>query len=405
MFSDEDVAARLLVAQIEEFAAEPLRIWASILVDDENLAKDFQDVKYTAFANAINRAASWLQELLPPAEQPFETVTYSGPKDIRHPILAVAVAKVGRKLLFPSPFASIDAQAHLVQASACRVFMHDKHHAHINRQVLSKTRNKSIMIASLDASELIPDAHEEMMNRYFQNRPTVVFIGPPSGGPTRSSVAEEVIRRGKVQGVTLPPALIDSSCESSSGLEWLLRLEYVYFVGAPLSRHAAEKLLGYVPDDWKYYSFQPGMGLKLQYRAHGLHEAVFVFQVYPELQAFSIHELFTEHLSKSGFWRYVGRTDDLVPFSHGENLYAANIESEMTAANPDISTVHIGGKGRHKRYLFIRFEQFQTVLDNVYKWLPDLVMLFTRPSQPLVRTIKGAISRWESEELYENDIE
>jgi len=333
------------------------------------------------------------------------------------------------------------------------------------------------MMSSLDASELMPDAHEETMNRHFQNRRwytplpslhfvgmtvalqfpvflgTVVVIGPPNAGPTTPSVAEEVIRRGKAQGVMLPPALIDGLCESPSGLECLRALEYVYYAGAPLSRRTAEKLLGYVPvkpamgsteagayflritgeDDWKYYSFRPGMGLELQHRADGLYEAVFVrrpdverwqqvFQVYPELQSFPTHDLFTQHPSKSGFWRYVGRTDDMVPFSHGENLYVTDIESEITATNPDISAVLIGGQGRHKPYLLvewkengsdekIRVEQLQTVLDNVNKRLSDLVkltpefILFTRPSQPLVRTIKGTISRQESEKLYEDDIE
>lgn len=69
---------------------------------------------------------------------------------------------------------------------------------------------------------------------------SVVVIGPPSTGPTEPTVAEEVIRRGKVQGVMLPPALIDGLCESVSGIECLRGLDYVYFAGAPLSRRTAE---------------------------------------------------------------------------------------------------------------------------------------------------------------------
>lgn len=186
-------------------------------------------------------------------------------------------------------------------------------------------------------------------------------------------------------------------------------------------------------DDWEYYSFRQGMGVELHYRADRLYEAVFVrnpdverwqqvFQVYPELQTFPTHDLFTQHPSKLGFWRYVGRTDDMVPFSHGENLYVADIESEITAANPDISAVLIGGQGRPKPYLLVewkengsdeksRCEQLQPVLDIINKRLSDLVklslkfVLFTYPSQPLVRTIKGSISRRESEELYQDEIE
>lgn len=282
---------------------------------------------------------------------------------------------------------------------------------------------------------------------------SVAVIGPPSAGPTKPSVAEEVIRRGKVQGVMLPPALIDGLCQSDSGLECLRRLDCVYFAGAPLSRRTADKLLGHVPvkpamgsteagayflritgeDDWEYYSFRTGMGIELQHRADGLYEAVFVrspdlqrwqqvFQVYPDLQTFPTNDLFTQHPSKPGSWKYVGRMDDMIPFSHGENLYVTDIESEITAASSDILAVLIGGQGRPKPYLLVewkedgsdegtRYEQLQPVLDDINKRLSDLaklsmkLTLFTRPSKPLVRTIKGSISRRETEKLYQAEIE
>lgn len=98
MNPDEEAGARLLVTRIDRLATELSSVWASIPVDNENLSKGFQDITYTAFANAIDRAAFWLHDQLPPAAGPFETVAYSGPKDIRYPILAVAVAKIGRKV-------------------------------------------------------------------------------------------------------------------------------------------------------------------------------------------------------------------------------------------------------------------------------------------------------------------
>jgi acyl-coenzyme A synthetase/AMP-(fatty) acid ligase len=173
MATSEDVGSRLLVAHIDKLAIDPSRIWASVPVHDEGLSKGFRHVTYTSLANAINRAAAWLQSQLPPAVHPFEIVAYSGPKDIRYPILAIAVAKIGRKvlhspsklclakcrqLLLPSPFASVDAQAHLVQASECQTFIHEKEKTGIIHQVLAKTAHRSVStLQMVEISELLQD--------------------------------------------------------------------------------------------------------------------------------------------------------------------------------------------------------------------------------------------------------
>ncbi len=282
---------------------------------------------------------------------------------------------------------------------------------------------------------------------------TVVVIGPANAGPTGPALAQEIIRKGRVQSVMLPPSLIDGLCESSTGLQCLRELNYVYYAGAALSCRTAEKLLGHVPilpamgsteaggyfllftgdNDWNSYTFRPGMGMEFQPRTEGLYEAVFVrnpsverwqqvFQIYPELQTFATGDLFQPIPSKPGSWRFIGRTDDMVTFSHGENLYVGNIESEIQAAAPDIAGVLIGGQGRRTPYVLVdwkdidsdkqdRLEKLRPVLDKVNQRLSNLVQLkpeivqFTRPSQPLVRTFKGTISRRESEKLYRDDIE
>lgn len=90
---------RLVVTQIDEYArVDPSRVWAALPVDDNDLSKGFKDVTYRELANAINHASSWLQATLPHAQSSFETIAYAGVKDARYPILAVAAAKVGRKV-------------------------------------------------------------------------------------------------------------------------------------------------------------------------------------------------------------------------------------------------------------------------------------------------------------------
>lgn len=90
---------RLLPVLIDQYAHEtPPRTYASIPIDAEDISRGFRDISYAEFAQAINRAASWLDEHLPPAREPFETIAYVGPKDLVYPVLAVAAIKVGRKV-------------------------------------------------------------------------------------------------------------------------------------------------------------------------------------------------------------------------------------------------------------------------------------------------------------------
>jgi len=97
---------RLLPVLIDQTARDnPRRSWASIPQDNAELKKGYQDINYRQFANAINHAAWWLQEHLPSVdvENSFETLAYAGPKDLRYPIIAVAVAKLGKKANLSHP--------------------------------------------------------------------------------------------------------------------------------------------------------------------------------------------------------------------------------------------------------------------------------------------------------------
>ena len=112
----------------------------------------------------------------------------------------------------------------------------------------------------------------------------------------------------------------------------------------------------------------------------------------------------------------------MVPFSHGENLYVADMEAEMTSSHPAISAVQIGGQGRPKPFLLVEWKNHLALdqkdkeeivafllketnkrCSDLVKLTPDLV-LFTRSDKALVRTMKGTISRRESEKLYEEEI-
>jgi hypothetical protein len=66
--------------------------WLSVPVDETNLSLGYKDLTFWQLNNAANHAAIWLSENLPTGE-PFQCFAYTGPKDLRYPILAVAAAK------------------------------------------------------------------------------------------------------------------------------------------------------------------------------------------------------------------------------------------------------------------------------------------------------------------------
>ena len=99
MVRDKHLDRRLLVTLIDQYAVtEPSSLWGVIPLDEHDLSEGFRDITYGNFANAINIAASWLQDRLPPPMCDFQTIAYVGPKDVRYPILAVAAAKLKRKV-------------------------------------------------------------------------------------------------------------------------------------------------------------------------------------------------------------------------------------------------------------------------------------------------------------------
>ncbi|MCJ1350457.1 MAG: hypothetical protein MMC33_000438 [Icmadophila ericetorum] len=102
-------------------ADEFSRVWASVLVDGDDLSKGFKP---------------WLTENVGGTANDFETVAYGGPKDLRYPILAVAMVKVGKKLLLCSPFATMEGQKHIPNVTDCKVYLYADASASVVRSII-----------------------------------------------------------------------------------------------------------------------------------------------------------------------------------------------------------------------------------------------------------------------------
>ena len=92
----DTVGHRLLTSMIDHHATEtPDKVYVSISRSGD-LSEGFLDVTYRQFVNAVNHASWWLDKEFGECQGSFDTFAYSGLKDLRYPILAVAAVKVGR---------------------------------------------------------------------------------------------------------------------------------------------------------------------------------------------------------------------------------------------------------------------------------------------------------------------
>ena len=283
---------------------------------------------------------------------------------------------------------------------------------------------------------------------------TILVVGPPDAVTADKVI--QVLELGKVAGIVMPPSLLEEICCHPQGLACLRRLQHIYFAGAPLPQPIAEMLVGHCKlqpamgsteagayfiqirndDDWKYYRFRPAMGVEFEQRTEDLYELVFrrrqelarwqqIFKVYPNLDEFPTKDLWLRHPSKTDLWRYSGRTDDLIILSHGEGLYASDMEAEIQK-HPNVRTALIGGQGRPRPFLMI--ELFDNALlseservskltqiwphivkvnqrcSDYVKLTRDLI-IFTDPERPLPRTAKDTIPRQPSFMLYSPEID
>ena len=84
---------RVIVNAIDTIAQNtPGAIYASIPVST-NLSDGFRNITYAQYADAINRAAEWLENNLGSNFQ-GETLPYIAVSDLRYPVLTLAALKI-----------------------------------------------------------------------------------------------------------------------------------------------------------------------------------------------------------------------------------------------------------------------------------------------------------------------
>lgn len=114
-----DYCKKLLPVAIDEIASrEPHRPWASLPVDDWDLAQGFEDVSFAALANGINKVAHVIEAAFGRSST-FETFAYLGVPDVRYHLVQMAAIKTGYKVLLSSPLNSTNVHTLLMEKTQC----------------------------------------------------------------------------------------------------------------------------------------------------------------------------------------------------------------------------------------------------------------------------------------------
>ncbi|KAF2018086.1 AMP-binding enzyme [Aaosphaeria arxii CBS 175.79] len=154
---------RLIASTIDAQAvSRPNEAIFSIPKDASDLSKGFRDITCKSFSNAINHAAVWLVTNVGAlSNAPFDAIAYSGPNDLRYPILAVAASKVGKQILFPYSLAPALVKKNMILSTGCKTLLHPTNERETAQQLLADAPHiKTVTVPELDhwlnANEIAP---------------------------------------------------------------------------------------------------------------------------------------------------------------------------------------------------------------------------------------------------------
>lgn len=115
-----DSAGKLIPTILDEIAAnEPDRVYGILPISQTGYESGARKITWRKLANAANGMAKWMIENLGPA-QDFETVSYIGPNDMGHVVVALAAMKAGYKGLFISPRYGAVGSVRLMKETGCK---------------------------------------------------------------------------------------------------------------------------------------------------------------------------------------------------------------------------------------------------------------------------------------------
>ena len=276
--------------------------------------------------------------------------------------------------------------------------------------------------------------------------------------PDRPPTAElllDAISTVKPTAVVCPPSLLEDICNLPDGLDKLSTLDSVLYGGAPLSRHCGEKitkgttllagigsteafnipnLVPADPADWEYFEWNAHAGIVMEPTPdpqlaelviQRLPESEYqcVFHNFPDLPEWRTKDLFEQHPTKVGLWKYMGRADDIIVLSNGEKLNPVSFEKAIEG-HPWVRGALVVGAAQFQAGLIIEPHpeqaavQKEVFIDKLWAWVEDAnaqspaharvwrsMVTLASPNKPFKRAPKGSVMRQANYRLYAEEIE
>ena len=279
---------------------------------------------------------------------------------------------------------------------------------------------------------------------------------PPPGPPLSADVAIALIRSSKATAATLPPSTVDEIGKRPPLLATMAQLNYVVVGGGMVSKIGGDAVaaktkminilgtteFGAFPlepvdsEDWQYFHFSPLAGTEFRHISDEQYELVVVrekrlqkyqscFEIFPDLQELSSHDLFSKHPTKSNLWFYSGRSDDVIVFLNGEKTNPVSME-ELVSSRPEVRNALVVGHGRFEAALLIEpshssplpVETRASLIEDLWPTIQEANMkcpaharisksriFFTTPKKPMHRAAKGTVQRKFTLDDYSEEID
>lgn len=188
-------------------------------------------------------------------------------------------------------------------------------------------------------------------------------------------------------------------------------------------------------EDWQYTKFSPYTGAEFRHHSEDLYELFLVrrkdldlyqgiFRTFPDLQEYSMHDLFSKHPTKPDLWLYRGRADDVIVFANGEKLNPVSMEQRITD-HPEVRAALVFGQARFQTALLVEphdpalaeehkgklIESIWPVVEKANSECPahgrlsKSLIMFTTPAKPMLRAGKGTIQRQLTLRHYSKEID
>ncbi|KAI1134702.1 acetyl-CoA synthetase-like protein [Hypoxylon sp. FL0543] len=291
----------------------------------------------------------------------------------------------------------------------------------------------------------------------FWDTPVALGIGDR---PLSIDLIVESLENVDVEGLMLPPAMLEEMSHSDEYIRPLAKLNLVLFGGGNLNKETGDRLVSrgvklanvigateytifpmYFQSNhklWQYFILDSDIIGADWRKVEGSEDAYHlvmvrkdkhpgyqgVFYTFPDLDEFDTKDMYRPHPTLPDHWSYCGRSDSIIVFSTGEKLNPVTIE-ETVVGHPEVKGALVVGSDRMQAALIIEpltnpetDEEAEKLLDRVWPYVAKVneetvahgrigrqFMALSNPEKPFHRAGKGTVQRASTIKAYKDEID